>query len=199
MNESLWLAADPSMSLTDLTCELIQMGVPDTEALPWQEKMLRADVSTVAQLLKLTMSQFEGASSATLSPFSTKTLGVCLGSVGTPHVFAPDAPSVVPTFPASIVPILPLLPTPPIGAMPLLPLQGGSESMVKIEAPKGGTLSAVAEMLEDRRPFMYPDSYFPPNAFDKYHHSIPKRGCDKSLRKLIVQEIEEVVGDLLSR
>ena len=80
MNESLWLAADPSMSLTDLTCELIQMGVPDTEALPWQEKMLRADVSTVAQLLKLTMSQFEGASSATLSPFSTKTLGVCLGS-----------------------------------------------------------------------------------------------------------------------
>ena len=82
MNECMWMIADPSMPLTDLTLELMQMGVPGSEALPWQDKMLHAALSTVGQLLKLTISQFEEASGSTLSPFSARTLGVCLGSVG---------------------------------------------------------------------------------------------------------------------
>ena len=199
MNECMWMIADPSMPLTDLTLELMQMGVPSSEAFAWQDKMQRAALSTVDQLLKLTISQFEEASGSTLSPFSTKTLGVCLGSVGSPHVFAPDPPK--PSAPPFVHP--PVLPddirtTLEMRGMPLpeyMPLPRASESMVKTEPPKGGTLLAVAEMLEERRTYMYPDSYFPPITFDKYHHSIP-RGDDKGLRKLIVQEVEEMCGDL---
>ena len=197
MNECMWMIADPSMPLTDLTLELMQMGVPGSEALPWQDKMLHAALSTVGQLLKLTISQFEEASGSTLSPFSARTLGVCLGSVGSPHVFAPDPPK--PSAPSFVHPLIPVLPDDIRDQLETqgMPLPPASESMAKIEPIKGGTLLAVAEMLEERRTYMYmyPDSYFPPITFDKYHHSIP-RGDDKALRKLIVQEISEVCGDL---
>ena len=60
---------------------------------------------------------------------------------------------------------------------------------------KGGILRAKAESLEQRRTPLIPGSYHVPSSFDAYHHSVP-RSEESGLRKLIVQEMLEMCGDL---
>ena len=182
--ESLFQAADPSMPLSDLAAELVAMDPGKaTKVQHWQEHLARAKQSTVGDLLKLTLSQLEtlGREADTLF---MKQVCICIGSMCTPHVFARGTPS------------HDQRPTPETDDnMDMLPATAAVGLTAKSEVTKGGTLTEVAESLKERRPYMYPDAYFPPQSFDIYHNAI-RTGEDKGLRMLIVQEIEEVCGDL---
>ena len=190
--ESLFQAADPSMPLSDLAAELVAMDPGKaTKVQHWQEHLARAKQSTVGDLLKLTLSQLEtlGREADT---FFMHQVCICIGSIGTPHVFATWTPSddQRPHPETDAVPAL-IDPT----NMDMLPATAAVGPTAKSEVTKGGTLTEVAESLKERRPYMYPDAYFPPQSFDIYHNAI-RTGEDKGLRMLIVQEIEEVCGDL---
>lgn len=172
---------DPSMPISDLRQELVALGVPEADAKSFEDNLARQDVTSAGQLCKMNIRDFN-ASTGSLLTMHIHTLLMCLGSAGAPHVFAP-APETEREEAQSA--------SEDPHAIVVSTAQGS-------KPPKGGSLHAVAEVLSDRRPYMYPASYYPPPAFDKYQFdpTIPPSAPKWPLRVAIVQEIEAVVGDL---
>ena len=68
-----------------------------------------------------------------------------------------------------------------------------SDNNVKVKKSKGGQMGNAAEQLMGRRPPM--TSYYPPAEFDAHRRYAGTRD-ETQLRKLIVQEVHAVTGDL---
>lgn len=190
--ESLHQAVDPAQTLHDVVQELItNLGVDAAAASRFETNMTRARIETAGCLLHLTEKEFSTANDGALNNMAVTTLRMCLGSASHPSEwFTPPS----------------LILGPPdkngthAATAPSADFPGGEDATPPTEdmkpvPTKGGSLAIVSEMLQERRPYLLPIHYYPPPSFDKYHHSIP-RGDDRQLRNMIVQEIQEVCGDL---
>ena len=192
MTQSLHQAADVCLTVSELAAELELFGTSQVECQAWMNHMHVADVHSAGNLLKMSQQDFDTASRASLSALGVVNLCTILGSMGAPHVFLPGEEQVSDASVRSGT---------EEAASSLLGPHGtdSGANPIKTETkfllPKGGELKMVAEQLQVRRPFLTADAYYPPATFDLFQSSTT-RSHDRELRKLIVQEVDAVCGDL---
>ena len=193
VQQSLHQAVDHAMTLEDLCQELHEnMEVPEEALSRFRANVsaARADVTSAGGLLNLNKTQFDEMNGAALSECEVNTLCLVLGSATAPHRF-PPAPQPAGDGSAN-------LQQPPATAeSTILTVASGNDHAAKGKK-KGGSTTEVAETLLVRREHLIAGEYHVPLAFDKYHKSNPLTwACNgKEVRKLAVQEVLEVCGDL---
>jgi hypothetical protein len=192
VQQSLHQAADHAMTLEEVCKELHANMAVDQEALSrFQANAARARaggmrVASAGDLVALTKTQFDDLNAEVLSAHDVNTLCIVLGSATAPHVFpqlhAGDAAASHVHQPPETT---------------ALAVASGIVPAAK-NGRKGGSTTEVAEMLHVHREYMIAGEYHVPPSFDKYHKSNPTTWAanGKELRKLVVQEILEVCGDL---
>jgi hypothetical protein len=183
--QMLFQAANPDMPVSELASEMVEMGVSDEKSQMFAERVARAGILTAGQIMKLSKSALLSVCAGCLEAHDIQISCMLLGSMGTPHEPGLDGQVQDAQQPEARSGTLAVVPAPGAGAV--VPKDG-----MKV---KGGELKPVAEMLETRRAYLMTDEYYPPPAFDKYHYSMPKTD-PWGLRKLIVQEMLEMCGDL---
>ena len=180
---SLFQAAPPTLALPELAEELTNnLGLPAEALAAVCQRFQSAGVKCAGDLCSMTLDAFNLANAGVLDSMQVKSLCICLGSTNMPHEFTAGEGDA--------------------GASGKDGVSGEKEEeeQVKRVKPegkpnKGGATRETAEVLGERREFYLPGAYHVPPAFDKFHKTIPGRNM-KQLRKLIVQEILEVCGDL---
>jgi hypothetical protein len=180
---SLFQAAPSTLTLPELVEELTNnLGVPSEALAAFSQRFQSADVMCAGDLCSMTLDAFNQANAGALDSMHVKSLCICLGSANMPHEFTAGMGDA--------------------GASRVIDGVSGAEEeeqvkQVKPEGKpnKGGATRETAEVLEERRDFLLPGAYHVPPAFDRFYKTNPGRNM-KQLRKLIVQEILEVCGDL---
>ena len=194
VQESLFQAAPASMTLPELLEELtVNFGVPSSaaDALGSRITDVRPDVKCAGHLCNMSKEDFDKVNAGSLDALQINSLCIVLGSSMAPHLFAPVQRLFQSNGRGWSNGVG--------GESDVVAGQSDAEgeTTMKLEGGKykGGILTAKAECLEQRRTPLIPGSYHVPSSFDAYHHSVP-RSEESGLRKLIVQAMLEMCGDL---
>ena len=164
------------MTISEICAELeTNLGLPKEALATWGERLASANVTSAGDLCTMNQDNFDKATGGILCSMQVQSLCICLGSAAFPHRFAGEVPGEEHENGKEDVEV-----------KPEEKVSGGS---------KGGAKKETAEMLPERRCHMLPGDYYVPPQFDRFAKGIPGRDI-KALRKLIVQEVLEVCGDL---
>ena len=183
VEESLHQPADHDMPLSALARELVDnLGMLEepTEALLAQ--LQAKGMTCVAHLSGMDHAEFNTMVAGTLNPLEVDTLCMCLGAAGSPHVFKAPTPTPLTSHSVS-------------GFQSLMAPEDVTLGLMASKK-KGGSKTEVAEILHARRAALIMGAYYPPACFDVYHKNSTIPRSYMELRKLVVQEVHAVCGDL---